>query len=357
MKVAVAMSGGVDSSVAAALMVEAGHEVVGLAMKTHNLEPRHNRACCTPDDMRDARRVAASLDIPFYVLNYAELFREQVVGPFAEAYARGETPNPCIVCNEQVKFVPLLERARLLGAERLVTGHYARIGNDEQGRAVLLRGLDPDKDQSYFLYRMTQEQLQQVWFPVGHMTKPQVREHAERLGLVTAQKHESQEICFVGDEGYPATVEKILNRSLPEGNIVDQDGKVLGRHRGIHYYTVGQRRGLGIAAETPLYVIRVNAADHTVVVGPRNALLDSGLRLKELRWTAAIPEDDEEVLVQQRYRGRPVSARLFGERLHFAEPTLPGAPGQAAVIFRGDQVLGGGVIASTSTSTSTLPVL
>ncbi len=340
------MSGGVDSSVAAALMVEAGHDVVGIAMKTHNLTPRHNRACCTPDDMRDARTVAADLGIPFYVINYADLFEEQVVLPFAQAYARGETPNPCIECNEKVKFVPLLARAELLGAEFLVTGHYARVDEGADGHSYLRRGVYGPKDQSYFLYRMTESQLRRVLFPLGSMTKPEVRALATGFGLPTADKHESQEICFVGDEGYPATVERVLARPLAHGNIVDDAGTVLGQHEGIHRYTIGQRRGLGIAAETPLYVIDIDAAHATVTVGPQEALNCRSLDLSDVHWNAGAPGADETVWAQLRYRAKPVPARVVGARLEFSEPISPGAPGQAAVIYRDDWVLGGGRVRS-----------
>ena len=224
MRVVVAMSGGVDSSVAAGLLVEQGHEVIGLAMKTHSSEPKANRACCTPDDMRDARVIADILNIPFYVLPYEDVFKEQVIIPFAKAYQAGLTPNPCVECNDKVKFVPLLERARLLGADKLATGHYARIIEQDDGPA-LLRGVDPAKDQSYFLYRLTESQLNALSFPLGAMTKPEVREHARRLNLPLAEKQESQEICFVGKEGYAATVTKILGEGSRAGNILDESGK------------------------------------------------------------------------------------------------------------------------------------
>lgn len=383
MKVAVAMSGGVDSSVAAALMVEAGHEVVGLAMKTHNLEPRHNRACCTPEDMRDARQVAAALDIPFYVLNYADIFAEKIVKPFAESYARGETPNPCIVCNEKIKFVPLLQRAALLGAERLVTGHYAQVGflppaagtamDDNVARGIgaprpgqggmsgpvgLRRGVDERKDQSYFLYKMSAAQLDRVWFPLGGLTKPEVRALAKRFGLSTADKHESQEICFVGDEGYPATVERILGRCMPAGDILHENGEVIGRHEGIHRYTIGQRRGLGIASEEPLFVLQLDVGRNTVRVGPRASLACTSLDLADLHWTAGPPDPAEVLSVQLRYRGQPVPARVVESRLLFEGPVSACAPGQAAVIYRDDWVVGGGrVVAESGQRHQTRPSL
>lgn len=350
MRVVVAMSGGVDSSTVAALLAEQGHEVIGLAMKTHNLEPRANRACCTPDDMRDARRVADLLDIPFYVLNYADLFRETIIEPFARAYQAGRTPNPCVVCNDKVKFEPLLKRAQLLGADRLATGHYARISETQQG-PQLRRAVDRRKDQSYFLYRLRSEQLQRLWFPLGSMTKDEVREHAERLGLSVAHKHESQEICFVGSEGYARTVETILGDELnKEGDIVHEDGRVLGRHRGIHHYTLGQRRGLGLSHPEPLYVTDIDPSSNTVRVGPRAALKTEEIWIEDAHWLGGVPARDAELAVQQRYRERPkpVYVAEAGEgwaRLRFASPENQGAPGQAAVIYDGDAVVGGGTVA------------
>ncbi|MEZ0311456.1 MAG: tRNA 2-thiouridine(34) synthase MnmA [Myxococcota bacterium] len=350
MRIVVAMSGGVDSSTVAGLLVEAGHEVIGLAMKTHAEAPKHNRACCTPDDMRDARRVADHLGIPFYVLNYAELFREVVIGPFAEAYTRGRTPNPCIECNDKVKFRPLLARAKLLGAEKLATGHYARIEDDT---FALRRGVDPKKDQSYFLYRLDREQLGQLLFPVGGMHKDEVRAHAARLGLPVAEKRESQEICFVGDGGYAATVETIAGRGGAAGQIVDGNGKSLGVHEGVHHFTYGQRRGLRIAASEPLYVTDIDAASGTVRVGPREQLETDSVVVEGVRWTQTPPHASEVVLVQQRYRESPKACRVEQldagtARLWFVDKQPRGAPGQAAVIYRDDVVLGGGSIAAAA---------
>ncbi|MEO1483502.1 MAG: tRNA 2-thiouridine(34) synthase MnmA [Myxococcota bacterium] len=349
MKVVVAMSGGVDSSTVAGLMVEAGHEVIGLAMKTHDEAPRQNRACCTPDDMRDARRVADTLGIPFYVLNYADVFREEIIGPFAEAYLQGRTPNPCVECNDKVKFRPMLKRAKLLGADRLVTGHYARI--DREGpHPRLRRGVDSAKDQSYFLYRMNATQLDALEFPLGEMTKDEVRDHARRMGLsVVAEKHESQEICFVGSDGYAATVEKIAGRVGALGPILNQDGEKLGEHRGVHHYTHGQRRGLGIAATEPLYVTGIDAKNAVVTVGPKDALLTAALWIENAHWVGAPPAAGTPILVQQRYRESPkaavvAEAEATHARIEFPEPTPKGAPGQACVVYDGDVVLGGGTI-------------
>lgn len=345
MRIVVAMSGGVDSSVAAGLLCEAGHEVIGLAMKTHASAPKQNRACCTPDDMRDARRVADLLEIPFYVLNYVDLFEKEVVRPFAEAYREGRTPNPCVVCNDKVKFRPLLQRARLLGADLLATGHYARL----EGRPKrLLRGRDRRKDQSYFLYRLGPAQLDQLLFPVGDLTKDEVRDHARRLGLPTADKHESQEICFVGAEGYAATVEK-LGGGGKAGAVVNAQGETLGAHRGVHRFTLGQRRGLGIAHPDPLYVTGIEPDTGTVQVGPRSALLTSEVTIDRLSWTGQAPTTGDSLSVQQRYREEPqpvVVVDQTDERmtLRFENAHPKGAPGQAAVLYRGEEVVGGGTI-------------
>ena len=351
MRIVVAMSGGVDSSTAAGLLVEAGHEVIGLAMKTHGLEPRANRACCTPDDMRDARHVAELLNIPFYVLNYEDVFRDEVIIPFAQAYRSGRTPNPCVECNDKVKFRPLLARAQLLEADYLATGHYARIAKTDAGLA-LQRAIDPRKDQSYFLYRLDQTQLRQLMFPLGDMTKDVVREHARRLGLPVADKSESQEICFVGAEGYAATVDK-LGMGGPAGQVVDDAGKVLSQHSGIHHFTLGQRRGLRIAAPEPLYVTDIDPQG-TVRVGGREALLTTEIELENTVWNGPPPAPDEVIMVQQRYRETPQAVQVVAisgahASLRFPQPTVRGAPGQAAVLFRQDVVLGGGAIALSST--------
>ena len=360
MRVVVAMSGGVDSSAVAALLKEQGHDVMGRAMKTHSSSPKANRACCTPDDMRDARKVADLLDIPFYVLNYEKVFEEEIIKPFAEAYLSGKTPNPCVDCNYKVKFRPLLERARLLGAEKLATGHYARI--DQEGDLHRLRrGVDAQKDQSYFLYRLHQEQLQELWFPLGGMNKAEVREHARRLGLPLADKQESQEICFVGAEGYAATVEKISGRRGKAGRLVDPQGKTLGVHEGIHRYTIGQRRGLGIAASHPLYVTEINPESGDITVGPVDGLLTEFILVENVIWLGKRPEENEELLVQQRYRGKPQRVRVGHKgdgrvKLSFVEPEPAGAAGQAAVIYRDDAVVGGGVISPRSAHRA-LPLL
>ena len=365
MRVVVAMSGGVDSSAVAGLLKEQGHEVIGLAMKTHSLQPKANRACCTPDDMRDARLVADMLDIPFYVLPYEETFKELVIQPFAEAYRDGYTPNPCVVCNDKVKFMPLLERARLLGADALATGHYARV-EGEPGSLRLLRGVDNNKDQSYFLYRLRQDQLSRLMFPLGGMCKDEVREHARRFGMTLADKHESQEICFVGKEGYAATVEKILGHGGKSGFFVDTKGNRLGKHKGVHHFTIGQRRGLGLSAPRPLYVLEINGDTGDVIVGEVDELSADYIDIEDAVWTNGSKPDESVIYaVQQRYRSRPNPTRIeiTGEttaRLHFSSSEQPGAPGQAAVIYDGDTVIGGGKIAKgryAGIGRKSLPVL
>ncbi len=320
MRIVVAMSGGVDSSTAAGLLVEAGHEVIGLAMKTHEAPARTHRACCTPDDLKDARRVADHLGIPFYVLNYAELFKETVVRPFAEAYRAGRTPNPCIECNDKVKFRPLLARAQILGAQKLATGHYARIGLGPSG-AELWRGVDRDKDQSYFLHRLDRTQLSHLLFPVGGLRKPEVRAHATRLGLPVAQKSESMEICFVGAAGYGEVVEKEAGPGRA-GEFLDKSGRVVGHHAGVHHFTLGQRRGLRLAHEHPLYVTAIDAESGVVRVGPREELLSDQVSLQGVHFVDAAPPEGSEVEVQQRYREPPRRAKLY-----------PGAHGQVVLRF------------------------
>ena len=378
-RVVVAMSGGVDSSVAAALLVEEGHEVIGVSMKTHASAPKSSRACCTPDDMRDARRVADALKIPHYTLAYEEVFAREVVRPFVAAYRAGLTPNPCIACNDRVKFRPLLARARLLGADYLATGHYARVAKDADGTVHLLRGVDVAKDQSYFLYRLAQEQLQALCFPLGAMDKPTVRAHARRLKLELADKAESQDICFVGAAGYAEVVGQFAGckAGMPkeadgpnapafiapvapvENVLVDMAGRVVGRHPGVHHFTVGQRRGIGPglarASAEPLFVAHIDAARGRITVGPRAALDTQEVEVGDLRWTACAPKPGAEVQVQQRHRERPKWAHVVevtGERLRlrFVAATLRGAPGQAAVLYDGALVLGGGVLRATSMS-------
>ncbi len=316
--------------------------------------------------MRDARLIADQLEIPFFVLPYEQVFVDEIITPFAEAYRDGYTPNPCVDCNDKVKFKPLLERAKLLGADVLATGHYAQIEEGCNG-LELARGVDSGKDQSYFLYRLTQEQLSRVMFPLGGMTKPEVREHARRFGFSLADKHESQEICFVGQEGYAATVEKILGQGGRGGNFMHTNGTVIGEHEGIHRYTIGQRRGLGISWHEPLYVVDIEASSGTVWVGPRSALDVSHLFVERIHWTSAqAPSAESEFFVQQRYRGKPTPCRMVDwdpsqglAKLEFLGPEPRGAPGQAAVFYNDSRVIGGGVIAPNrgATQITSLPIL
>jgi tRNA-specific 2-thiouridylase len=347
-RVVVGMSGGVDSSVAAALLVEQGCEVIGVTMHLAGSRSR----CCSLDDADDARRVAEQLGIRFYVANYKDRFREEVIEPFADAYLAGRTPIPCVACNDRFKFSHLLARARALGADCVATGHYARIAHDPAtGAARLLRGADARKDQSYFLFRLSAEQLRHTRFPIGELDKSEVRARARALGLGTAEKPESQEICFVPDGDYARVVEEIRPGAARAGEIVDAaSGRVLGGHGGVHRFTVGQRRGLGAGGSEPRYVVGLDAARGRVLVGGEGALGARGARLAGVCWTsAAAPATPFRAQVQVRYKHTPVEAQITPgadgtARVDFAEPVRAVAPGQAGVIYQGDELLGGGWI-------------
>ncbi len=349
-RVVVAMSGGVDSSVAAALVAEEGGEVIGVTLHLAGSASR----CCSLADADDARRVAERLGIRFFVANYRERFREEVQEAFADAYLSGRTPIPCVTCNSRFKFEYLLERARVFGAPVVASGHYARVDFDpDTGLRRLRRAVDAHKDQTYFLFELTQEQLAAVRFPLGELTKAQVRERARTLSLVTAEKAESQEICFVPDGDVAGAVERIRPDALPgEGEIVDLAGRVLGRHGGVHRFTVGQRRGLRLAAGQRLYVTEVDAARNRVVVGGRDDLLAPGARLERVNWIAGSPPAEPlRARVRVRYRHEGGEAWVApepggGARVHFDEPVAAVSPGQAAVFEVGDVVLGGGWIAA-----------
>jgi tRNA-specific 2-thiouridylase len=349
MRVVVAMSGGVDSSVAAALMAEAGHEVIGVTLKqwedaAGNLP---TAGCCTVGDAEDARRVAAQLDIPYYVLDYVDEFRAAVVEPFGRGYLSGQTPNPCVECNRTVRFQALLERTAELGAEVLATGHYARVVHGPDGYA-LRRGVDPGKDQSYVLHMLTQDQLARIQLPVGELTKPEVRDHATRLGLRTADKPDSQEICFVGAGNYRDFLAEHFPETARPGRIVDMAGAEIGTHGGTAGFTIGQRRGLGVALQEPRFVVEIDAATSTVVIGDRDDLLAGGCVVGDVSFVSGRPPADPAIEVKVRYRSRPVPARLeaIDERwlVRFDEAQAAVAPGQAAVFYDGDRVLGGGTI-------------
>ena len=337
-RVLVAMSGGVDSSVVAHLLKESGDEVLGVTMRLGNhdtVQPDADKpTCCGLDGVRDARRVASQLDIPFYAVNYEQLFAEKVVDYFADEYLNGRTPNPCVMCNQELKFGKLLELADDIGADYVATGHYARIEGAE-GALSLRRACDDSKDQTYVLFSMAQEQLARTVFPLGDMTKQEVREVARGMGLVTADKPESQEICFIPDDDY----------------IVDEDGREVGSHSGAANYTVGQRRGLGISADAPVYVTEIHAGDNVVVVGSADKLLRSECLVERTNWVSgAMPETAVEAIVKIRYRDPGAPAKVFpaadgATRVEFIDPRRAITPGQAAVFYDSDRVLGGGWIA------------
>ena len=349
----VAMSGGVDSSVAAALMVEAGHDVIGVTLKQWEGPDGALPAagCCTVGDAEDARRVAAQLDVPYYVLDYVDEFRREVVDRFGEAYAEGRTPNPCIECNRRVRFKALLERTEELGADLLVTGHHARVETDDAGRHRLLKATDAAKDQSYVLHMLGQDQLARVVFPVGSMTKEDVRAHAARLGLRTASKPDSQDLCFVGHGDYRSFIRRHFPEAARPGPIVDAAGVTVARHDGAVDFTVGQRKGLGVTFGEPRYVVAVDAPTSTVTIGRREDLDVTACVVGDVSWVLEPPADGDAVDVKVRYRADAVAATV--ERhgndwlIEFAEPQRAVAPGQAAVAYRGDEVLGGGTILDT----------
>jgi tRNA-specific 2-thiouridylase len=343
------MSGGVDSSAAAALLVAEGHEVVGVSMRVHDFSDRaRGRSCCAPDDLEDARAVARRLRIPFYVANVEEEFGRRVVDAFVDDYLAGVTPNPCITCNTGVKFDWLLRRARAMGA-RLATGHYARIER-RGGRLALLAGADPAKDQSYFLHGLGQPELADVLFPVGHLPKAEVRALAGRAGLPTADKAESQEICFVTDGDAAGFVELRRPGAARPGEVVDRTGAVLARHPGVHHFTVGQRRGLGFAGGAPAYVVRLEPDRARVVVGSAEEASAESFGVGEVRWVAGAPPPAParlRVRVRHRHAGEmgTVSDRGGGRaEVRLEAPVRGVAPGQAAVFYDGDEVVGGGRI-------------
>ncbi|OFW04542.1 MAG: tRNA 2-thiouridine(34) synthase MnmA [Acidobacteria bacterium RIFCSPLOWO2_02_FULL_67_36] len=353
MRIVVAMSGGVDSSVAAALLARQGHDVIGLSMQLYDQregQPRFG-TCCTIDDLHDARRVAAHIGIPHYIVNFERQFSETVISNFVEEYAAGRTPIPCVHCNGDLKFATLVARAEGLGADFVATGHYARVERDgATGRYLLKRGVDAAKDQSYFLFTLDQAQLAHAMFPVGTLDKAAVRRHARELGLQVAEKHESQEICFVPDGDHAAFLER-QGAAAAAGAIRDIDGRVIGRHDGVHRFTVGQRKGLGLSSPIPLYVVGIDAVANTVTVGPRAALEQSELTASGVNWIAGVaPAPGARLTARIRHRHREAPATMTGiegDTVHvrFDEPQSAVAPGQAAVFYDGDVVLGGGWIA------------
>ncbi|MEI8143939.1 MAG: tRNA 2-thiouridine(34) synthase MnmA [Alphaproteobacteria bacterium] len=362
-RVVVAMSGGVDSSVVAALMAEAGYDVVGVTLQLydHGAASHRKGACCAGQDIHDARRVAEKIGIPHYVLDYEERFRTKVIDRFAASYANGETPIPCVDCNQHVKFTDLLDTARDLGADVLATGHYVDSRALDDGSRALFRPVDADRDQSYFLFATTRDQLSLLRFPLGTLTKAETRAHAHRLGLSVADKADSQDICFVPSGHYSSVVERLRPEAAEPGDIVHLDGRLLGRHQGILRYTVGQRRGLGIAAREPLYVVRLDAARRHVVVGPKEALETRDVALRDFNWIG----DDQpgvgtviDCFAKVRSTRSPKAAQARftadGVTIELLDGEEGVAPGQACVLYDSAEgparVLGGGFIMRAAVS-------
>ncbi|MEW6083187.1 MAG: tRNA 2-thiouridine(34) synthase MnmA [Chloroflexota bacterium] len=350
-KVVVAMSGGVDSSVAAALLKEQGYEVIGMMLRLWS-EPgkEDSNRCCTPDSMAQARRVAAKLDIPFYVIDAKDVFRETVVDYFLEGYARGETPNPCLICNRKIRWTFLLDHALALGADFMATGHYARVRKDESGKIELLRAVDRSKDQSYVLHVLDQEKLKRALFPIGDYAKPEIRRIAETHGLPTASRKDSQDLCFLAGEDYRNFLRRNAAEALKPGEIVTREGVSIGTHNGLANYTIGQRKGLGVASPVPLYVITKDAVRNTLVVGTQEQLGSRELTARDVNWIAGEPPREPfRAEVKIRYTAKEAEASIapMGEnRAHvtFDAPQRDITAGQAAVFFQNDLLIGGGII-------------
>jgi tRNA-specific 2-thiouridylase len=352
-RILVAMSGGVDSSVAAAALVQAGHDVVGVTMKTfcYSDTPAHGKTCCGLDGIMDAKRVAEALGIPHFVFDVEEDFTRDVIDDFVSEYAKGRTPNPCVRCNSNTKFRDLLMRGRALGCDMIATGHYVRVRHGADG-SELLRGVDAAKDQSYFLWGLPGTMLPKLMFPVGDLDKATVREQARALELVTADKPESQEICFVPTGDYRDLLRKRLEQvhpALEPGPIVTTDGRVVGRHEGFAGFTVGQRKGLGGGFPEPMFVVAIRPETREVIIGPRDDLLSDLVVVSELNWLGERPEEGTPVQAQLRYRAPSVTAVVASGsegdlELRLTQPVASVTPGQSAVLFDGDRVLGGGRI-------------
>jgi tRNA-specific 2-thiouridylase len=352
-KVVIAMSGGVDSSVAAALLVQQGYQVIGMMLRLWS-EPGdecENR-CCTPDAMAQARRVAAMLDIPFYAVDAQQFFRETVVQTFIDGYAQGVTPNPCLVCNRQVRWHFLLQRALALGADFLATGHYVRLQRNPQGHTHLLRAIDAHKDQSYVLHVLNQEQLSHALFPLGEYTKPQVRQLARTFNLPVAERADSQDLCFLGSGSYQEFLSRYAPQTQLPGPIVDRQGNRLGEHNGLANFTIGQRKGIRIAAPEPFYVLSKDMSRNALIVGPRSALGSTALFADQVNWVdGAPPTQPTRLQVKVRYKAKDAWGMVtpIGEQaaqVNFEEPVRDITPGQAAVFYQDERCLGGGIIQS-----------
>ena len=354
MKVVAAMSGGVDSSVAAALLKDEGYQVIGVTMQIWPSDkPSDFGGCCGIGAVEDAKKIAYKLGIPHYVMNFRDIFSQNVIADFCKEYSLGRTPNPCIRCNQYIKFDALLKRAKGLGVDFIATGHHARIEKDKaKGINLLTKGVDQDKDQSYFLYTLTQEQLNHILFPVGNLTKGKVREIARQLSLPVATKPESQEICFIPDDKYPQFLKDYIPQAAEPGPILNEQGSVLGNHQGIMFYTIGQRKGLGISAKEPLYVIAIEPERNAIVVGNKEKVLGDELVASRLNWiTIARLTQPITAKAKIRYRHPEAEATLIPldeDKIYvkFREPQMAITPGQAVVFYDGDIVIGGGTIES-----------
>jgi len=350
-KVVVAMSGGVDSSVAAALLKEQGYDVTGMMMRLWS-EPgkEESNRCCTPDSMAQARRVAAILDIPFYVIDAKDVFRETVVEYFLDGYARGETPNPCLICNRKIRWTFLLDHALALGAEYMSTGHYVRIRRNENGKSELLRAVDRSKDQSYVLHVLGQDKLKHALFPVGDYTKLEIRRIAEKHGLPTASRKDSQDLCFLAGEDYRNFLKRNAAEMLKPGEIVTRDGRLLGEHNGLANYTIGQRKGLGVDSPVPLYVLGKNIGNNTLVVGTQDELGSTELTAYDVSWVSGeTPAEPFHADVKIRYTAKEAEALVVPMegnqvQVRFDAPQRDVTAGQAAVFYQGDRLIGGGLI-------------